>query len=63
MAGESRIGDVWEARSVGETPKNYLCVRFDDPSLLEPITAALFPSEDGGSAQLVWNRLKVEKST
>jgi uncharacterized protein (DUF736 family) len=56
MAGESRIGDAWEARSGGETPKNYLRVRFDDPGLLEPISAALFPLEDGGTAQLVWNR-------
>jgi uncharacterized protein (DUF736 family) len=56
MVGESRIGDAWEARSGGEPPKNCPRVRFDDPGLLEPISAALFPSEDGGTAQLVWNR-------
>jgi uncharacterized protein (DUF736 family) len=61
MAGESRIGDVWEARSGGETPKNYWRVKFDDPSLSEPINAALFPSDDGGTAQLVWSRQKLEK--
>jgi uncharacterized protein (DUF736 family) len=27
-----------------------------DPSLSEPITAALFPADDGDRAQLVWNR-------
>lgn len=56
LIGQSRIGDAWEGRSGGENPRNYLRVKLDDPSLLEPITAALFPSEDGGTAQLVWNR-------
>lgn len=31
-------------------------VRLDDPSLPEPFTATLFPSEEGDRAQLVWNR-------
>jgi uncharacterized protein (DUF736 family) len=56
ILGQSRIGDAWEARSGGDSPKNYLRVRLDDPGLIEPISAALFPSEDGGAAQLVWNR-------
>jgi uncharacterized protein (DUF736 family) len=56
LVGQSRIGDAWEARSSGENPKDYLRVRIDDPSLYEPINAALFPSEDGNAAQLVWNR-------
>ena len=56
LVGQSRIGDAWEARSSGEHPKDYLRVRIDDPSLYEPINAALFPSEDGGAAQLVWSR-------
>jgi uncharacterized protein (DUF736 family) len=37
-------------------------VKLDDPSLTEPISAVLFPLEDGGTAQLVWNRLKMEKN-
>jgi uncharacterized protein (DUF736 family) len=56
FVGASRIGDAWEARSNGDSPKDYLRVRFDDPSLSEPISAALFPSEDCKTAQLVWNR-------
>lgn len=56
FAGLSRIGDAWEARSAGEPPKDYLRVRLDDPGLPEPISAALFPSEEGTSAQLVWSR-------
>ncbi|EQD77065.1 protein containing DUF736 [mine drainage metagenome] len=55
FAGQSRIGDAWEARSGGDSPKNYLRVKLDDPAQREPITAALFPSEDGSSAQLIWN--------
>jgi len=56
LIGQSRVGDAWEARSGRDTPKNYLRVRLDDPSLNEPISAALFPSDDGSTAQLVWNR-------
>ncbi|MFD0387635.1 DUF736 family protein [Tistrella bauzanensis] len=32
----------------------------DDPSLPEPISAALFQSEDGNEAQLVWSRRKAD---
>lgn len=60
FVGQSRIGDAWEARSGGENPKEYLRVRLDDPSLSEPVFAALFPSEDGSEAQLVWNRRRSE---
>jgi len=56
FVGTSRIGDAWEARSGGDNPKDYLRVKLDDPSLPEPISAALFPSEEGKEAQLVWNR-------
>ncbi|MCR6631501.1 MAG: DUF736 family protein [Magnetospirillum sp.] len=56
LLGHTRIGDAWEARSAGEPPKDYLRVRLDDPSLPEPLNAALFPAEGGGEAQLVWRR-------
>jgi uncharacterized protein (DUF736 family) len=54
--GRARIGEAWDARTVGENPKEYLRVKFDDPSLIAPMSAALFPSEDRGVAQLVWSR-------
>jgi uncharacterized protein (DUF736 family) len=56
FVGQSRVGDAWEARSGGDKPKDYLRIRLDDPSLPEPISAALFPSEEGTEAQLVWSR-------
>ena len=56
LVGQHRVGDVWSARTSGDNPKDYWRVRIDDPSLYEPIIAALFPAEDGNSAQLVWNR-------
>ena len=56
FAGSSRVGDAWSARSNGGNPKEYLRVRLDDPSLSEPLAAALFQSDDGNSAQLVWSR-------
>ena len=60
FVGHFCIGNAWEARSGGESPKNYLRVKLDDPSLIEPISAALFPSEDGRTAQLVWKRRRVD---
>lgn len=56
IAGYSRVGEAWEARSSGNTPLAYLRVTLDDPSLGEPICAALFSSKDGTTAQLVWDR-------
>ena len=56
FVGKSRIGDAWQARSAGEPPRDYLRVKLDDPSLPEPLSAALFWAGDGTEAQLVWNR-------
>lgn len=56
LVGNARIGDAWEARTTGDNPKYYLRVRLDDPSLPESFNAALFLSEEGDRAQLVWNR-------
>ncbi len=55
LIGYSRVGDAWEARSGGDSPKDYLRVKLDDPCLSEPLSAALFWSEDGNQAQLVWS--------
>jgi len=56
LVGRSRIGDAWVARSIGDSPKEYLHVRLYDPLLSEPLSVALFPSEKGDTAQLVWSR-------
>ena len=56
FVGTSRIGDAWEAHTSADAPRTYWRLKFDDPSLPEPLTAALFPAEDGGTAHLVWNR-------
>lgn len=60
FVGKSRIGDAWKARSSGETPRDYLRVNLDDPSLPQPLFAALFWSAAGNEAQLVWNRERGE---
>jgi uncharacterized protein (DUF736 family) len=60
FVGKSRIGDAWKSRSSGENPRDYLRVRLDDPSLPEPLSAALFWSGEGVAAQLVWNREREE---
>jgi uncharacterized protein (DUF736 family) len=56
MLGSSRIGDAWEAQWGGEHPRSFWRVSLDDPFLPTPISAALFPEDDGASAQLVWTR-------
>jgi len=60
LLGNTRIGDAWEARTTGDTSKTYLRLRLDDPSLLEPISVALFPTDEGDKARLVWNRRRME---
>jgi uncharacterized protein (DUF736 family) len=55
-SGQSEIGAAWRERSAGDLPRDYLSVRLDDPSLPQPIAAALFTTGDGEEAQLVWNR-------
>lgn len=60
FAGRSELGAAWRDQTSGENPREYLRVRLDDPNLAEAFTAALFPSDDGTKAQLVWNRRKVE---
>ena len=54
--GNSRIGDAWEAKTDGPSPKDYLRIKLDDPLLPEPINAALFVIEGGESAQMLWSR-------
>ena len=56
MLGGSRVGDAWEARWGGDRPRAFFRVSLDDPFFPAPISAALFPDEDGASAQLVWTR-------
>lgn len=55
-AGKSRVGGAWTARTGGEPPRNYFRITFDGPDFAEPFTAALFPSDEGQEAQLVWRR-------
>lgn len=57
FVGQSRVGEAWEARSGGGIPKSYLRVRLDDPSLIEPISAALFPAEDGQHSTIRYDEL------
>tara|TARA_B100000614_G_C14478799_1_gene465796 strand:+ start:131 stop:442 length:312 start_codon:yes stop_codon:yes gene_type:complete len=56
FAGRSELGAAWRERTSGENPRDYLRVRLDDPSLAEPLSAAMFEAADGKNAQLIWNR-------
>ena len=55
LAGSGvELGAAWPAKGGGESGRDYLSVKLDDPSFPEPIYAALFEGDDG--ANLVWNR-------
>ncbi len=56
FVGSSKIGEAWEAKTRGLNPKNYLSVKLDDPMLPEAISVALFATEGGESAQMLWSR-------
>lgn len=56
LHGNLRIGDAWEANTPGSSPKYYISIRIDDPCFGEPLNAALFPTDIGDEARLVWNR-------
>jgi len=60
FAGRSELGAAWRERKGGDAPREYLRVRLDDPSLSEPITAAMFEVAGGNEAQLVWNRRPID---
>jgi uncharacterized protein (DUF736 family) len=56
FVGNSRIGDAWDAKTSGPSPKDYIRVKLDDPMLPEPVNVALFVSESGEAAQMLWSR-------
>lgn len=56
FVGNSRIGDAWEAKTDGLSPKDYLRIKLDDPILPQPMNAAMFMSESGDAAQMLWSR-------
>lgn len=53
LLGWDRCGEAWEGRSRGDTPRDYLRVQLRDPVRSLLVRAVLFPSEDGGSAELL----------
>jgi uncharacterized protein (DUF736 family) len=60
LAGRSELGAAWRQRSNGEHPREYFSVKLDDPALPEGMSAALFESEDGKEAHLVWSRRRAD---
>lgn len=56
LSGTVEFGAAWKKTS--EKGQDYLSVSLDDPAWPGSLNAALFPSEDGETAALVWSRPK-----
>lgn len=54
--GTVEFGAAWSRTS--EAGKAFLSVQIDDPALSEPLNAALFATDSGKGATLVWSRFK-----
>lgn len=52
--GTVELGAAWARKT--ERGQSYLSVLLDDPALAQPLSVALFPSEDDTAATLVWTR-------
>jgi len=55
VTAQCDLGAAWVRRRT-EGPAEYLSVQLDDPIFSRPISAALFYSENGERAQLIWSR-------
>lgn len=55
FAGSAELGAAWRGKGNSEHKNPFLSVELDDPSLPEPIRAALFENGDEPAA-LVWSR-------
>lgn len=56
FVGRSEIGAAWPRQTAGDNPRPFLRIRLDDPSLPEPLMAALFEDSGGQEARLIWKR-------
>jgi uncharacterized protein (DUF736 family) len=54
--GHVELGAAWKRTS--EQGRDFISVALDAPLLERPLNAALFLSETGATAQMVWNRMK-----
>ncbi|WP_208179258.1 DUF736 domain-containing protein [Sinorhizobium medicae] len=54
-AGSVELGAAWQKRS-GESDRDYLSVKLDDPSFPAPIYATLAEVDGEEGLQLIWSR-------
>jgi uncharacterized protein (DUF736 family) len=52
--GSVELGAAWKKRS--EEGRDYLSVKLDDPSLVQPLNCALVEASDSEGFILVWSR-------
>ena len=54
FAGQTEFGAAW--KKISGAGREYLSVKFDDPSFPAPIYASLVAVEGGDSYSLIWSR-------
>lgn len=61
FSGDVELGAAWQQKTNETEPREFLSVNLDFPGLPEPISAAVFFSEDGKKARAVWNRKRKDE--
>ncbi len=60
FSGSVELGAFWSRQTNEARPREYLSGDMDFPGLQEPLSLAVFFSDDGQSARVVWNRKRPE---
>lgn len=59
FAGNAEIGAGWN--KVSENKRDYISIKLDDPSMVNPIFATLFPADEPDTYTLLWSRPKANR--
>jgi uncharacterized protein (DUF736 family) len=60
FSGGVELGAFWGRQRKEARPRDYLSGEIDFPGLSEPLGLAVFFSDDGQNAKVVWNRRRQE---
>ena len=56
LSGTADLGALWTHKTKDENAQDFLSGEIECPGLAEPISVAVFFSDDGTRARVIWNR-------